>query len=77
MSKTPIEPVYQAIAARIRMLRNMLDISQDDFAKRVGLERTSVTNIEAGRQRFLVDDVEKFAAALGTSPKNLLKGVWW
>jgi DNA-binding XRE family transcriptional regulator len=59
------------------MLRNMLDISQDEFAKRVGLERTSVTNIEAGRQRFLVDDVEKFAAALGTTPKNLMKGVWW
>jgi len=52
-------------------------MSQEDLAKKVGLKRVSVTNIEIGRQRFLLDGVEDFATALGTTPKNLLKGIWW
>lgn len=32
--------------------------------------------IETGRQRLLLDDVEKFAAAFGTTPKNLMRGIW-
>jgi transcriptional regulator with XRE-family HTH domain len=72
-----IEACHVALGARVRMIRETLGISQDDLAKRVGLERTSVTNIEIGRQRFLLDSVEDFARALGTTPKNLLKGIWW
>lgn len=76
MSK-PIEPIYQALAARIRMIRETLGMDQGTLAKAVGLQRTSVVNFEGGRQRILLDDVEDFAKALGTTPKNLLKGIWW
>lgn len=41
------------------------------------MQRTSIANIEAGRQRLLLHDVEKFAAAFGTEARILLKGIWW
>lgn len=72
-----IEACHVAVGARIRIVREALGLSQGDLAKRVGLARASVTNIEIGRQRLLLDGVEEFARALGTTPKHLLKGVWW
>lgn len=65
------------VGLRIRQIREMLGITQTDLANRVGHKRVSVTNIEIGRQRLLLDTVERFAAALGTTPKALLKGIWW
>lgn len=76
MSK-PVEACHQAVGVRIRLIREALGLTQDDLAKRVGLKRVSVANIEIGRQRLLLDSVEDFARALGTSPKHLLKGIWW
>ena len=73
----PIEACHQALGARIRLMRETLGLSQDDLSNRVNLKRASVTNIEIGRQRFLLDTVEDFARALGTTPKHLLKGIWW
>lgn len=73
----PIEACHQAVGARVRMLRELLGLTQEDLAKRIELQRASIANIEAGRQRLLLDGVEDFARALGTTPKHLLKGVWW
>jgi len=73
----PIEACHISVGIRIRMIRETLGLSQGDLAKRVGLKRVSVTNIEVGRQRLLLDGIERFATALGTTPKHLLKGIWW
>lgn len=73
----PIEACHISVGIRIRMIRETLGLSQGDLAKRVGLQRVSVTNIEVGRQRLLLDGIERFATALGTTPKHLLKGIWW
>ncbi len=73
----PIEAVHQGVGIRIRSVREMLGISQAELAKRVNLTRTSLVNIEAGRQRMLLHSIEDFARALGTTPKTLLKGIWW
>lgn len=76
MSK-PIEACHISVGIRIRMIREMLGLTQDDLAKRVGLKRVSVTNTEIGRQRLLLDGIERYATALGTTPKHLLRGIWW
>lgn len=74
----PIEACHQAVGARVRMIRETLGITQAELANRCdGLDRTSIVNIETGRQRLLLQSVEKLARALGTSPKALMKGVWW
>ena len=70
------EPVYRLIGAKIEALRTALGWTQADLAKRIGLTRTSVTNIEAGRQRILLHDVEKIAVAFQMTPRVLLRGVW-
>jgi transcriptional regulator with XRE-family HTH domain len=76
MSK-PIEACHIAVGMRIRMIRETLGMTQDDLSKRVGLERTSVVNTEAGRHRLSLDGIERYATALGTTPKHLLRGIWW
>lgn len=70
------EPIYRHIGAKIQQLRTSLGWKQEDLAKKVGLQRTSIANIEAGRQRMLLHDVEAFAIAFQTTPRNLLKGMW-
>jgi len=71
------EPVYRLLGARIEQTRTVLGWTQLELAKKVGLTRTSVTNIESGRQRILLHHVEKFATAFNMQPKVLLRGVWF
>lgn len=70
------EPVYKKLGHRIRMMRCGLGMTQGSYAKKVGLNRTSIVNIEAGRQRILLHQVRKFAAALGIIPAALIRGIW-
>ena len=69
MAKPDIEAVYLAIGARVRMIRETLGVQQDDLAKRIpGLTRTSIVNIEAGRQRTPMHKVAEIAAAWERHP---------
>jgi len=70
------EAIYAAIGSRVRYLREALGMSQAELAKAVGLTRTSLTNFEGGRQRAMLHTIEQMAAALHTSPRHLLKGLW-
>jgi len=71
-----IEPVYILFGARIIQIRDALGITQEELRMKVGMSRGSIANIETGRQRILLADVERFAKALGTTPKNLMRGIW-
>lgn len=71
-----VEPVYRQFGAKVEAMRAVMAITQQDLAKKVKLTRASITNIEAGKQRILLADVEKFAEALGVSPRSLMKGIW-
>lgn len=72
----PIEPVYGMVAMKIRHLRETLGITQEELAKRVGYSRVSVVNIETGRQRIPLHQVEEISRALGVTTKHLLRGIW-
>jgi transcriptional regulator with XRE-family HTH domain len=41
---------YKQLGANIRKSRQQLKLSQDELARSIGLTRTSLTNIESGRQ---------------------------
>lgn len=71
-----IEPIYRLIGAKIEQTRTMLGWTQEELSKKVHLTRGSVANIELGRQRILLHDVEKFASAFNMQPKVLLRGIW-
>lgn len=72
----PIEPVYRLLGAKIEQFRNMLGWTQQELADKMLYSRGSIANIEVGRQRLLVADVERFATVFGTTPKNLMRGIW-
>lgn len=71
-----IEPVYRLLGARIQHIRTTLGWTHAELAAKIGLVRTSVTNIEAGRQRILLHDLEIIAKAFGITAKQLLRGIW-
>lgn len=72
-----MEPIYAAIGAQVAYLRISLDVTQEDFARKIGITKASLINFEAGNQRCPLHMIERFAFALNTTPKNLLKGIWF
>jgi transcriptional regulator with XRE-family HTH domain len=70
-----IEPCYKRFGENLRALRESR-LTQEQLAKKIGHGRPSITNIEIGKQRVLLDDVGRLAKALGVDPKVLLEGIW-
>lgn len=53
------------LGALIRAMRKRQYLTQAQLAERCGLERTSITNIEAGNQELRVSTITSIAEALG------------
>lgn len=66
------ESFYKHIGAAIRGARDALGMTQSELAHAVGLSRTSLTNIELGRQRILVDQLADLANELHVAVASLL-----
>lgn len=62
---------YEEVGRRIRLARKGR-LTQQDLADRVSLTRTSITNIEKGRQKLLLHTLSDIAEALQVSPADLL-----
>src|ERR1039458_5863710 len=64
---------YREVGSRIREIRlNKKTFTQEALAISVGLTRTSLTNIEKGRQKLLLHTFSQIASALGVTPNDLL-----
>lgn len=63
---------YVEIGRRVRLARERLGLTQDSLASQVMLSRTSVTNIEKGRQKVLAHTICSLANALNVLPAELL-----
>lgn len=66
---------YQRLGASIRRSREEADLTQTELAAMVGVSRTSLTNMELGRQRILVDQLASVAMALNTSVGDLMSNI--
>lgn len=64
--------IYKIIGERIRTLRESLHITQEELANQINMRRTSITNLEAGRQRIPIDALYTIAGLLGVSVFDLL-----
>lgn len=64
--------LYRAVGEAIRSTRLAQDMTQEQLAKAVGFLRTSVVNIEAGRQRVPLATLYDIADALGVQATALL-----
>jgi transcriptional regulator with XRE-family HTH domain len=64
----PIESCYKEIGRRIRMAREVASLTQEQLAEGMELTRTSIVNIERGRQRIMHHDILVIAFATGVDP---------
>ena len=63
---------YSEVGKRVRAARKARSMTQEGLASQVSLTRTSITNIEQGRQNFPLHMLAELAAALQVTPAALL-----
>ncbi|MFN7141726.1 MAG: helix-turn-helix domain-containing protein [Limisphaerales bacterium] len=68
------EQFYREVGARIRVARESKGLTQEAVAASIGLSRTSLTNIEKGRQKLLLHTLAELASALAVPSSELLPG---
>jgi transcriptional regulator with XRE-family HTH domain len=59
---------------QLRRLRNETALSQEELAKRSGVSRATIADLEAGKRGAQPRTLRKLAGALGVEPRELLKG---
>lgn len=64
--------IYTEFGQRLRNARKAVQLTQDALAERVGLSRTSITNIEQGRQHISLHKAYLLASAVGIRTSQLL-----
>lgn len=63
---------YLQFGKHLRLARAAANLSQEQLGTEVGLNRTSISNIEKGRQRLLVHQLPVLAHVLRTTVDELL-----
>lgn len=67
-----VDRFYCEFGQRLHDARTAARVSQEALARVVGLNRTSISNIEKGRQRLLAHQLPVLALALQTTVEELL-----
>jgi transcriptional regulator with XRE-family HTH domain len=60
------------VGRKVRRLRRVQDLSQDDLATRVGVSRNTISRFETGARMPSIEMLEKLATALGVKVADLL-----
>ena len=60
-----------SIGENIRRRRKLLNMSQQELADQVDLDRSQISNIERGIKKTTIDRLEKIAAALKCNVSDL------
>jgi len=66
------EAFYVGLGALVREARLKRKMSQEQLGDAVKLSRTSINNVEKGRQKLLLDAFCKVAIAVGEEPQSFL-----
>ncbi len=66
------EALYRIFGRRLRDLREKKRVPQQELATLSGLNRSSIANIESGKQRVLLHQVLRFAEALHVTVGELV-----
>ena len=65
--------ILNKFGERVRLLRKLNDISQEELAHRANLHRTYIGMIERAEKNITLLNIEKIARALNISISDLLK----
>lgn len=66
------DKILRLIGERVRSFRTAAGMTQDDLADMIGYTRSSIANVEAGRQDLTATRIHAIAEALYVSPADLL-----
>jgi len=67
-----IDLIYKEFGRLLKKSRTAANLTQETLAKRVGLSRTSITNIEKGRQHINLHMLYVLSDSIGVRPSDLL-----
>ena len=67
------DDVRSGFGHRLRELRHERGLSQEALGQAAGLDRTYVSQVEAGRRNVTLITIHKLATALGVEPRDLLR----
>jgi transcriptional regulator with XRE-family HTH domain len=67
-----MDGLYREFGGLLRTHRRRAGLTQNQVAERVGLARTSITNIERGHQHVPLHQLFRLASAVGVQPAELL-----
>lgn len=73
MSADKEKSLRSHFAKRLRELRHMRGMSQEEFADKCGLHRTYIGSVERGERNISIDNIEKIAQCLGVRPSDILE----
>lgn len=60
---------------KIRELRLKLNLSQEKFALKIGMDRTYYSQVEAGKRNISLENIYKISKGFGISLEELFKNV--
>lgn len=70
-----MDEVNELFGACVRSARESAGLTQQGLALEVGLSRTAITNVEAGKQGTTIEMLYRIAFSLGVEPAALLPSV--
>jgi len=71
-----MKSLYEHIGNKIKILRTDKSISAKAFGKHIGMSRSSIINLEAGRHRVSLKNLYMISSALDVKVHNLLPDKW-
>lgn len=68
-------PSIEMVGRSIRVRREALGVSQDDFAAKVNVDRAYYSHVERGRYNITLEVLFRIAVGLGCCPGELLPDI--
>lgn len=67
-----ISPDYQALGDKLASIRNSLDLSQAEAAKKIGIPQSTYSGYETGKRKITLTKLRSIAEAYGVEVDYLL-----
>ncbi len=62
--------VLNQFGSRCKQLRNKLNLSQEDFALKINMDRTYYSSIESGKRNISIKNIQKICDGFNISLKD-------
>lgn len=73
MTKPTAGRLRKTFASNLKKVRQRRELSQERLAELTGLHRTYVGSVERGERNVSIDNIERFATALGVEATDLFR----